>query len=418
MTKQEQILNGLSCALQNTNSQIRVSLLAEIANYLPQSLQTEVRSLQAECLRKALVPIKAMRHEGDRLNALEHLVHKLLPDVEVPPETLAITKALPSGISRVKALTVLAPHLAPDLLLEALDIARAFRKPNGEYCLALSLTAIAPQLPEPLREEATLEALAAADSLPSEIFRDDVYRSNALIAVADILPEALRADVLQKALESASAIEEEWCRAMNFARLAPKLPETLQAKVFQEALDAAKNEAEDWATSSALMVLAPELPPDLLSEAANLAKGLRSNRYLSNLNRLKVLIATTAKLPEMLSEVFATVKKVRSEDERTEALVAIAPHLPPELLPAAFDVAKDMRAKRNRLPALIALASPISKLPEEELFPLWQTIEHLLSQLSQREFAHHVMALAAVIHRIGGEEAVAEALVKIQNAKQ
>ena len=414
MMKQEQILNELNYALENTNSQIRVSLLTEIAHYLPQSLRAEVQSLQVDCLRKALVPIKAMRYEGDRLDALKHLIGQLPPDVEAPSEAIAITKALPSGISRVEALTVLAPHLPSNLLLEALDIARAFRKPNGEYCLALSLTAIAPQLPEPLREEATLEALAAADSLPSEIFRDDVYRSNALIAVADILPEALRADVLQKALESASAIEEEWCRAMNLARLAPKLPETLQTEVFQEALDAAENEVEDWATSSALMVLAPELPPDLLPEAANLARDLRSGRHLSNINRLKVLIATTAKLPERLPEVFATVKKIRSEDERAEALAAIAPHLPSELLPAAFDLAKDIRAKKNRLPALIALSSPISKLPEEELLPLWQTIEHLLSQLSRREFAHHMLALAAVIYRIGGEEAVAEALEQHQ----
>ena len=368
MTKQEQILDGLTYALENTNSQIRVSLLAEISRYLPQALQAEVQALQTEFLRKALVPIKAMRYEGDRLDALRYLVRKLPPDVEAPREVIALTKALPSGISRVNALQVLVPHLPPNLLLEALEIARAFRCPNGEYCLALSLAAIAPKLSGPLREETVLEALAAADSLPAEIFRDNVYRSTALTSVADLLPEALRADVLQKALESARAIEEEWCRSINLARLAPKLPEALQADAIQEALDAAKNEVEDWAVSSALTFLAPELPLALLPEAVAIARDLRPENLRSKGRRLELLIATTAKLPEATPEIFALVKNVRSEDERAAALIAISPNLLPELLPAAFDIARVIRAKKNRLPALIALASPISKLPEEEFF--------------------------------------------------
>lgn len=410
MTKQEQILNGLNNALQKTNSQIRLSLLDKIANYLPQALRADVRALQAEAFRRALASVKAIPHENDRLNTLSQLVFKLPSNVMVPPETLTIVKTLPSGIIRVNALTALAPHLSPTLLLEALDIARAFRYPNGEYCLALSLAAIAPRLPEPLREEVVLEALAAADSLSSEDFRDNVYRSNALISVSDILSGVLQAEVVQKALESARAIEEDWCRSMNLAQLVPKLPEALRAKVLQESFDAAKEEPEGWATSSALTSLVPKLPPELLPEAFNIVRDLRVEAHRFEINRLKLLITISARLPEVVPEVFATVKAIRPEDKYAEALVAIAPNLTSELLPEAFDLANNIQSKRHRLPVLIALSTPISKLPEEELLPLWQTIEDMMSQLSQREFAHHVMALSAVIHRIGGEEAVIEPL--------
>ena len=147
------------------------------------------------------------------------------------PRAIAITKALPSGLNRVYAIKVLALKLPPSLLLEALDIARAFRHSNGKYCLALALSALAPALPNALRAEAVLEALAAAESIPFENFRDNVYRAGALTAVIDVLPEALRAEALQKALNAARAIEEEWCRSTALLSLASKLPEALRAEI-------------------------------------------------------------------------------------------------------------------------------------------------------------------------------------------
>ena len=423
MTKREQILEALTYALQNINSQIRVSLLTAIADYLPQDLNEEVQDLKEEVLRQALVAIEYMPHPS-RLNALKSLAHKLPPDLL--PKAFAIGKAIKSsGLARAQAIETLAPLLPTDLLLEALDVAR---KPNlnTEYTTALALSALVDKLPEELQTEVALEALAAAESLPpEEEGRGYVYRSGALIAVVDVLPEPLRSQVLQKALDSARGIDEHWCRTNSLANLAPKLPEALQVEVLQEALDAARDEVESeegWATAWAISNLIPKLPPDLLPEALTIARDIPLEG-----DRTMGLIAITARLPELLPETFALVKKthqsglthqIGSTYDRVKALTDIAPHLSAELLPEAFDIAKDIQSKRDRTKLLIALASPISKMPKDELLSLWQTMKHWLSQQSRREFAHHTLALAAVIHAVGGQDAVVETLIEIQNAER
>ena len=415
MVKREQILEALTYALQNINSPIQVSLLTAIVDYLP--------DLKEEVVRQAFVVIKSMQHENDRCNALKRIAHKLPSDLL--PEALAIGKALPSGINRVAALKVLAPHLSPNLLLEALDIARAFRFPNGEYCLALALSAIADKLPETLRTEVASEALAAAESLPpDQDSRPYVYRTGALIAVAEagVLPEALQAKVLQKALDSARGIEEHWCRSISLADLALNLPEALRVEVLQEALYAARDVVESeagWATAWALDNLIHKLPSDLLPEALTIARDIPLEG-----DRTMGLIAITARLAEVTPETFALVKNNHQAGHTyygsVSALVKIAPNLPPNLLPEAFDIAKDIKdARGGRISVLTALASPISKMPKKQLLPLWQTIKHWLSQQqSRRKFAHHVLSLAAVIHAVGGQEAVVEALIDIQDVER
>lgn len=443
MMRRTQILEALTYALQNTDSQIQASLLTEIVDYLPQDIKEEV-------LQKALVAVKSIECGKDCINALKSLIHKLPPDLlpealaisktlpsefnrvraiteivdylpqdtkeevlqktlvaiesigfdenfrlnaleklvdKLPPNLLpkafAIGKALPSGINRVQALKVLAPHLSPDLLLKALDLAKNPNL-NTEYTSALALSALADKLPETLRTEVVLEALTAAESLPSTDFRDNVYRSGALTAVADVLPETtLQAEVLQKALDSARAVEEDWCRSVSLADLAPMLPEALQAEVLQEALDAIKSEEEDWEIATALSVLIPKLPPNLLSKVLAVVKGLHHESY------------------------------------RVQALTDIAPHLSSELLPEAFSIVDGIRSKSDRIKILIALASQMSKMPKDELLPLWQTTRHWLwLSLSKQEFAHHMLALAAVIYAIGGQESVVEILIEIQDVER
>lgn len=444
MMRRRQILEALTYALQNTGSQIQASLLTEIVDYLPQDIKEEV-------LQKALVAVKSIERGKDCINALKSLIHKLPPDLlpealaigktlpsefnrvraiteivdylpkdtkeevlqktlvaiksigfdenfrlnaleklvdKLPPnllpEAFAIGKALPSGINRVQALKVLAPHLSPDLLLKALDIAKNPNL-NTEYTTALALSALADKLPETLRTEVVLEALAAAESLPSKDFRDNVYRSGALTAVADVLPETLQAEVLQKALDSARAVEENWCRSISLADLAPMLPDALQAEVLWEALDAIKGRAEDedWSTATALSVLIPKLPPDLLPEALAVAKGLHYESY------------------------------------RVQTLTAITPKLSSELLPEAFSIVDGIRSRSDRIKVLIALSSQTSKMPKDELLPLWQTTRHWLwLSLSKQEFAHHMLALAAVIYAIGGQESVVETLIEIQDVER
>lgn len=419
MAKRRQLLEALTYALQNTNTQIRVSLLTEIADYLPPDLKEEVQDLKKkvlsqreEAVRQTCIQIKYMPKRS-RFRALKSLVHRLPPYLNLPPEALTAAKAMPSEIYRVEALQLLAPNLPPDLLLEALDIAR---DPNlTSQSTALALSALADKLPE-LQTEVVLEALAVAESIPSDDDFRDNYRSEVLIAIVDISPEALQAEVLQKALTAARGVKDNWYRAISLANLAHKLPEALRVEVLQEALDAAREEQEDWATAKAFSVLIPKLPPELLPEALTAARNIGSEDNKDNL--ITVLTAITAQLPEVLPEILAIIKNNQYKSHRVRTLIAIAPHLPPELLPEAFDIAKDIQYERDRIIVLIALASPISKMPKDELLPLWQTIKHWLSQLSRQEFAHHVLALAAVIHAIGGQEAVVEALMETQDVER
>ena len=453
MTKQKQILEGLTYALQGLNSRIQANLLTEIVDCLPQELKEEV-------LRKALVATKSIRDEGDYLDALKSLAHKLPPDLL--PEAFAIGKVMRSSrLACAQAAKVLTPLLPPDLLLEALDIAR---NPNldseytiDEYTIALALSTLADELPEELRTEVALEALAAAESIPfgddsgnlyhrSSAITANVYRSGALTAVVDIVPKALRAEVLHKALDSARSVEAEWARSMSLVNLVSKLPEALQAAVLQEALDAVRDEKVDRAIAIALMVLIPKLPLDLLPEALTIAR-----EFKTEYDRAMALIAITARLPEMLPETFALVKSIKHKDNRFShsrsrvlaltaispylssklmpiylpeleskyrALTAISPYLSSELLPEALDIAKEIPLRWDRIPVLIALASRMSKMPKEELLPLWQTTRHWLSQQSGQELANHVLALTPAIYAIGGQEAVVEALMEIQNVER
>ena len=360
--------------------------------------------------------IESISWELERLEALNDLAPKLPP--ELLPEALAIGKALTSGVWFVSVLEGLVPLLPPELLPEALDMAREFS--SNEYDRAMALSTLADKLPEKLQTEVVLEALAAAESYPSDGYLDYMCRSHVLTTVFGILSEALQTEKLQKTLDCARAVEEDYCyRAISLADLARLLPETLQAEVLKEALDTVKDQQKLWGEPGderveiALVRLIPQLPPDLLPEALTIARDIRFEPY-----RAKALIAITAKLPELLLETFALVKSIKStysdgrlpEVYRFQALIAIAPNLSSELLPEAFSIAKDIQSKHYRIKVLIALADPMSKMPRDKLLPLWETIRHWLSQLSRHEFAHHVLALAAVIHAIGGQEAVVEAL--------
>jgi hypothetical protein len=180
--------------------------------------------------------------------------------------------------------------------------------------------------------------------------------------------------------------------------------------VWQETLTAVRdNEDGGWSTVTALCHIIPMLPSDLLLEAFTIAKDLESEG-----DRATAMIAIVARLPEVPSEIFAVIKNIWSESHRVRVLTAIAPNLSSELLSETFDIAKDIRDRHARIAVLIALASPISKMPKDKLLPLWQTMRNWLSQQFQQQFAHHVLALTAVIYAVGGQEAVVETLMKIQ----
>lgn len=364
-------IQQLNRVLKNLNSDVRTNLLIAVRDCLPESLQAVSQNLRTKSKHKPLGTIRTMQRESDRFSALTRSAPSLR--AHLMPEAFAIASAMRTGMYRVKALNVLAPKLPPNLLLEALDIAKCFQGESGDYCRAIGLSGLVSWLPERLKPEVLLDALVAARSIQDEDFCDSVYCAEALSAVSDSLPEPLRTEVLQEALDTARMVEEDWCRCNALAELAPKLPEALQAEALREALDAVMAEVEDWAVVKSLLYLLPRLPADLL-----------------------------------LPEVFTKIRNIHSEGDRTKVLIALAPHLPSEQLLEAFTIAMDFSRKRDRLNTLIALASRMSKLQTSELFSLWKSILHALSSQTQQDFVDSVLVLIEIVYALGDREAVAE----------
>jgi hypothetical protein len=153
------------------------------------------------------------------------------------PEALAAARAVSLDAARTRSLAALAPHLPETereaALRDALAAARAIRDDTAR---AAGLAALAPHLPEAEREAALRDALAAARAISDETaraeklaalaraFSDNGLRAYYLIRLAPHLPEPEREDALRDALAAARACSED-PRARYLAELVPHLPE-------------------------------------------------------------------------------------------------------------------------------------------------------------------------------------------------
>ena len=292
-------------------------------------------------------------------------------------QALNALKAIQNEQTRLGALAQLVPKLPPNLLPEALAIAGAIQ--TGIFRVK-ALKALAPRLPPDL----LLEALEIA-RLEGKSY--GYCRSLGLSALVEYLPESLRAETLADALASARTIQTGSFRdnvyfAGALTELLLKLPEALRADVMQETLEAARAIEEDWCRSAALSELAPKLPESMQVD--------------------------------VMQEALDAFVSEEEDWAKAHVLPHVIPNLSPELLFKAFVLAMDLELERDRITALIALAYRMSRLQIDKLLPLWRRILHSLSSRSQRDFMHSLLALAEVVYTLGGREAVAEALVAIQ----
>ena len=120
--------------------------------------------------------------------------------------------------------------------------------------------------------------------------------------------------------------------------------------MLQEALDAARDEVESeegWATAWAIANLIPKLPPDLLPEALTIARDIPLES-----DRAMVLIAITARLPEVLPETFALVKSIKYESR------GISKWFNHDSVSCLSELFKDMSRTGKQ-------ASPVKDLPDD-----------------------------------------------------
>ncbi|RQH11603.1 hypothetical protein D4Z78_26660 [Okeania hirsuta] len=437
----ELLREALATARQIRDKIYRAEVLSALADKFPEILP--------EILPEALAVARKIEYEKYRAEVLSALSDKF---PEILPEALAVARKIEYEKYRVKVIGVLADKLTPEILPEALAVAR---KIEYERYRAEVLSALADKFPEILPE-----ALTAAQQIPNE-----VHRAEVLSALADKFPE-----ILPEALAAARQIQSEVHRAKFIGVLAGKFPELLP-----EALTVAQQIQDEKCRTQLLSALADKLTPELLPEAMTAAQQIQSEKY-----RAEVLSSLAGKLPELLPEILATARKLQSEYDRAPLLVALAGKLTPELLPEALAAARQIhfeisraevfRALADKFPELLpealaavrqiqsegyrapmlsalgdkfpeilpealatarqiqdeyhrpkvlsALANKLSQMQKTQLYTLWQNTLHTLSLRTRPDLLSDITALTTVIFSLGGEEAIKNIVIAIQDVSR
>src|SRR5262249_33631585 len=156
--------------------------------------------------------------------------------------------------------------------------------------------------------------------------------------------EGERVAVLAEALRAACSIDndDDRYRSSALIDLAPHLP----AELLELAIDNAKSLDEECAAPAALAALLPE---KLLNQALN------ATRYREDKE-------DGTRTAELLSEALDAACDLKDGEDRSRALVALAPHMPAELLGQALDAAHSIQDEEKSAAALVALTP---YLPED-----------------------------------------------------
>jgi NTP pyrophosphatase (non-canonical NTP hydrolase) len=229
-----------------------------------------------------------------------------------------------------------------------------------QCCYALMITSlrslaenIAPGLLSALVEKGIwlgLQGLAYARHV-----QDDEQRAEALAALAPYLDLADRDQALREALEAAQAMERVWARPRALAALAPRLAELSHPA---EALEAAQAIKYEWPRSQMLVALAPRLTESLLPKAWEVAQTIGETNY-----RSRALAALAPHLTEpLLHEALKAARAIENERARSQTLAALASRLGPteqdQVLREALSVARAIEGEwdQERSDALVTLA--------------------------------------------------------------
>ncbi len=152
--------------------------------------------------------------------------------------------------------------------------------------------------------------------------------------------------------------------------LAGNLPPELPALLVEndqwtppQALAHVRQMPDDWQKAKTLKALAPVLARE---DPARLEAALAAARSIGyEDDRAEALAALAPHLPpEPLAQALDAIQSIRDERRRSEVLAALAPRLPPELLTEALDAARSIRDEDDRARVLAALAP---RLPPELL---------------------------------------------------
>lgn len=208
---------AVECAVSIRDDYFRAWALRDIAPYLDPPL-----------LHRVFQVVRGLTQASHRAWLLAALVPQLGKQGKAT-QALAMARQLPDGpgpwgsSSRADALAYLAPYLPPELVADALPVARALQ---NEWSRARTLVRLAPKLIQTgALDEAVSAALAYIHAMNWPTLWHDEGPHFALLDLVLQLDPALSAMVLNEALESARAVEGYGTRADAFAKLLPALVE-------------------------------------------------------------------------------------------------------------------------------------------------------------------------------------------------
>lgn len=363
-----------------------------------------------DALLREAVAIVTRGAAGDRLALALAPLGERLPSSGLK-QFIADTECIDPA-ERLTVLLTLAPFLEPrdrdEAVTEVLD---SGWEPDDLMWVAPALIRLMPSLDGQLRERVRQTAL---QSLWMRVRRHggsvDEYM---LESFAPLLVELGDAS---NALSAAREIVDTVTRVTVLAMLEPFLQSPAREEVRSEVLETVKGE-NPYDLVLSLWQAAPRLSEPLLREALRAAKEeCEPGNVVSELGGLAVRLAELGS-PEEALELVYTLPPRRAR-EYAGALAGVARHLPDpprlrvltEALQAACRLQNPINPGKglvyDRADVLRQIAPQLVELEPEDLYHLWGKALAALASNTRAEFLVDLGALAPVLDRLGGPEAV------------
>lgn len=309
-------------------------------------------------------------------------------------ESLMVTRKIRETQSIAYGLSEVAEQLSgeqrQELLNEALMAARQVEDYRDR---ANALCRLAPQFSLPQRNKVLQEALRTARKIKSEYFRSNILRMLALqqprqkkhlmlqeaLSVArkirnggskvealnqliPLFPRAQRQSLAQETLHLILGDQFYFMVPHSLTKLIPTLSRTLLRAV----LEIAQEIEDEYSKSILLAALVPRLPPakrqDALQEALTTAR-----RIQYSTGKVWVLTELARQFPshtqqKVVLDALKAAQEIQDEISKSEALVALVPHLSHELFATALEVVRVIQDDQIKAKAFNGL---VKELPHE-----------------------------------------------------
>jgi hypothetical protein len=374
--------------------QTGIAAVAALAPGLPADLQAEAIG---QAMAKALtLPEETVRddfmgrREFPRCITLSVLAPHLPPELRL--QAIAAVQGVRDVGIRTAFLVQFLPWLPSNLLPQFVDglryLSKRFRfEMSGTYLdvdelVARAIVNLIPQLPDNLLHQ-TL-------SLALSIGRWE-QRSVALAALAPRLPPDSRAKALTQALTDAQNMQHRPTRVLMLTTIAPALPPDQRRQALSQALTLTQTIGDPGGQAQALAALAPHLPDNLHGPALSTALDLaRAVEWRDDPQETLAAIAPCLPL-DLMADCLAAACAIDRTDQRGQALASLAHYLPSELLGQAWEAAVAIQVAADRLQAMVALAPC---MPEEPRSDALKEAVRAAGQCDGQQRADALVALA------------------------